>query len=72
MAAVRERSAQNWRRASGLIAINPSALRALAKRTTSAAASATARSSSLTISAISTIFGNVPRAPLGVYLTALT
>lgn len=72
MAAVRARSAQNWRRASGLTATKPSALRALARRITCEAAAATRSSSSPAMSAISTILGICPRAPLGVYFTAFT
>ncbi len=61
MAAVRARSSQNFLRASGLAAMNPSPWRELAMRTTSLAASATACSSSPTMSPIRTILGRVPR-----------
>ena len=57
MAAVRARSSQNFLRASADTATKPSAPRALAMRTTSDAAFATASSSSPTMSASSTIFG---------------
>ena len=61
IAAVLPRSCQNFLRASALTAMKPSPLRALAMRTTSEAARATAASSSPTMSPISTIFGSVPR-----------
>jgi hypothetical protein len=44
IAAVRERSSQKVRRASGLAAMKPSPLRALAMRTTAEAAAATSGS----------------------------
>ncbi|MCY1524578.1 hypothetical protein D9M68_595180 [compost metagenome] len=61
MAAVRERSSQNFLRASGLTATKPSPWRVLASRTTSLAAVATASSSSPTMSPIRTILGSTPR-----------
>ncbi|MNS66488.1 hypothetical protein D3C72_997060 [compost metagenome] len=61
IAAVRDRSSQNFLRASGLTAIKPSPLLPLAMRITSEVARATASSSSPTISPISTIFGKALR-----------
>ncbi|MNJ62962.1 hypothetical protein D3C77_588210 [compost metagenome] len=61
IAAVRERSSQNFLRASGLTATKPSPWRVLARRTTSLAAAATASSSSPTMSPIKTILGSTPR-----------
>ena len=57
IAAVRERSSQNFLRASGDTATKPSPPRALAMRITSDAARATASSLSPTMSPSSTIFG---------------
>ena len=57
IAAVRERSSQNFLRASADTATKPSAPRALAMRITSEAARATASSLSPTMSPSSTIFG---------------
>ncbi len=64
MAAVRARSSQKRRRASGLTATKPSAPRALARRTTAELASATASSSSPATSMRSTIFGSSRRGAL--------
>ena len=61
MAAVRLRSSQNFLRASALTAMKPSPERALAMRTTSLVARATASSSSPTMSPNSAIFGRPPR-----------
>ena len=66
IAAVFARSSQNFLRASALTATNPSPLRALAIRTTSDAARATAASSSPTISPNNAIFGKLPRFDLVV------
>ena len=66
MAAVRLRSSQNFLRASALMAIKPSPLRELARRTTSLVARATASASSPAMSPISTILGKVPRLDLVV------
>ena len=66
MAAVRLRSSQNFLRASGLIAIKPSPLRALARRTTSDVTRATSSASSPAISPNNTIFGKPPRLDLVV------
>jgi hypothetical protein len=57
MAAVRERSSQNFLRVSASTAMKPSAARRLHMRTTSEAAAITAFSSWPTMSPISTIFG---------------
>ncbi len=57
IAAVRERSSQNFLRASAVTATKPSPPRAFAIRITSDAALATATSDSPTMSPISTIFG---------------
>ena len=64
IAAVRERSSQNFLRASALTATKPSPERLLAMRTTSEVARATASSSSPTMSPSSTIFGSAPRLDL--------
>jgi hypothetical protein len=61
IAAVRLRSSQNFLRASGETATKPSPPRALAMRTTSEVARATASASSPTISPTSTIFGSPSR-----------
>ncbi len=61
IAAVRLRSSQNFLRASALMAMNPSPLRPLARRTTSLVARATTSASSPTMSPTSTIFGRPPR-----------
>ena len=61
MAAVRARSSQNFLRASAPTAMKPSPARALATRTVSLAARATAVSSSPTMSPISTILGSSAR-----------
>ena len=61
IAAVFARSSQNFLRASALTATKPSPCRALAMRTTSDVARATAASSSPTMSPTSTIFGRLPR-----------
>ncbi len=64
IAAVRARSSQKVLRASGDTATKPSPLRALASRTTSEVARATASSSSPTMSPIRTILGRPPRRDL--------
>ena len=64
MAAVLALSSQKNLRASGLVAIKPSASLALASCTTLDAASATASSLSEAISASSTIFGSSARGDL--------
>ena len=61
IAAVRLRSSQNFFRASALTATKPSPERALAMRTTSLVARATASASSPTMSPKSAIFGRPPR-----------
>ena len=61
MAAVRLRSSQNFLRASGLIAMKPSPLRELARRTTSEVARATSSALSPAISPTNTILGRPPR-----------
>ncbi len=71
MAAVRERSSQNFLRASLETAMNPSPFRALHIRTTAEAASPTAFSSSEAISHSNTILGRCWRAALVAYPTAL-
>ncbi len=60
MAAVRLRSSQNFLRASGLMAMNPSPARELAMRTTSLVTRATASASSPAMSPNSTILGSPP------------
>jgi hypothetical protein len=65
MAAVRERSSQNFLRVSASTAMKPSAPRRLHMRTTSEAARITAVSSSPTMSPISTIFGRPVALGLG-------
>ena len=61
IAAVLDRSSQNFFLASGLIAIKPSPTRLFAMRITSLAAAATTSASSPTMSPIKTIFGNTFR-----------
>ena len=70
MAAVLERSNQNFLRASGLTATKPSPTRVLAMRITSLAAKATEFSSSPTMSPIKTILGNTLRFDFVAYPTA--
>ncbi len=65
IAAVRLRSSQNFLRASALTATKPSPERALAMRTTSLVARATASASSPTMSPNSTIFGKAALAAFG-------
>ena len=64
IAAVLARSSQNCRRAAGLTAMKPSPERALASRTTSEVAAATAAASSPAMSPSRIIFGSAPRLDL--------
>jgi len=70
MAAVRERSSQNFLRVSASTAMKPSAPRRLHRRTTSDAALITADSSSPTRSPMSTIFGRPAFSALRLALVA--